>query len=177
MGVTRSTGSSVADRRRGRRGPSDVAATAPAQSRRGALAEFLHDEAASGIVLLAAAVVAVAWANSLWRGAYFSLWHIELRVAGIGKDLQHWVNDGLMALFFFVVGLEIKRELVGGELSDRRAATLPALAATAGRARAGRAVRADRRRRASTGCNRSRASSRCRCSRWPTRASTSTAAC
>ena len=83
-------------------------------------------------MLLVAVVVAVVWANSPWREAYFSLWHTELRVAGIEEDLQHWVNDGLMALFFFVVGLEIKRELVGGELSDRRAATLPALAATAG---------------------------------------------
>ena len=100
--------------------------------RRAALAEFLHDEAASGVVLLVAVVVAVIWANSPWREEYFSLWHTELRLAGIEEDLQHWVNDGLMALFFFVVGLEIKRELVGGELSDRRAATLPALAAVAG---------------------------------------------
>src|SRR4051794_14189029 len=106
--------------------------TAPESSRRGALVEFLHDEAASGVVLLACVVIAVVWANSPWREAYFSLWHTELRVAGIEEDLQHWVNDGLMALFFFVVGLEIKRELVTGELSDRRAATLPALAATAG---------------------------------------------
>ncbi len=107
-------------------------ATAPATTRRSALAEFLHDEAAGGVVLLIAVVVAVVWANSPWREQYFSFWHTELRIAGIEEDLQHWVNDGLMALFFFVVGLEIKRELVGGELSDRRAATLPALAAIAG---------------------------------------------
>ena len=83
-------------------------------------------------MLLAAAVVAVVWANSPARDAYFSLWSTHVSVAGIDEDLQHWVNDGLMALFFFVVGLEIKRELVDGELSERRAATLPALAATAG---------------------------------------------
>src|SRR4051794_12834461 len=108
-----------------------IARPSPA-TRRGALAEFLHDEAAGGVVLLAAAVVAVVWANSPARDAYFSLWATELDVAGIHEDLQHWVNDGLMALFFFVVGLEIKRELVDGELSDRRAAALPAVAATAG---------------------------------------------
>jgi NhaA family Na+:H+ antiporter len=109
-----------------------VTATAPANSRRGALAEFLHDEAAGGIVLLIAAVVALVWANSPARDAYFSLWSTHVDIAGIDEDLQHWVNDGLMALFFFVVGLEIKRELSGGELSDRRAAALPALAATVG---------------------------------------------
>ena len=83
-------------------------------------------------MLLAAAIVAVVWANSPARDAYFTLWSTDVSVAGIDEDLQHWVNDGLMALFFFVVGLEIKRELVDGELSERRAATLPALAATAG---------------------------------------------
>src|SRR4051812_50209490 len=72
------------------------------------------------------------WANSPVRDAYVSLWSTHLDVLGIDEDLQHWVNDGLMALFFFVVGLEIKRELVEGELRDRRAATLPALAAAAG---------------------------------------------
>jgi len=103
-----------------------------ATSPRGPLAEFLHDEAAGGVVLLAAAVVALVWANSPARDAYFSLWETHVSVAGIDEDLQHWVNDGLMALFFFVVGLEIKRELVDGELSDRRAAALPAFAALTG---------------------------------------------
>ncbi len=99
---------------------------------RGPLAEFLHDEAAGGIVLLIATVIAVVWANTPARDTYDSLWSTHVQVLWIDEDLQHWVNDALMALFFFVVGLEIKRELVTGELSDRRAATLPALAAVAG---------------------------------------------
>ena len=76
------------------------------------------------------------WANSPGGDAYFDLWHTKLSLgigdASIDLDLQHWVNDGLMALFFFVVGLEIKRELVAGELRDPRAAALPAVAAVAG---------------------------------------------
>ena len=74
-------------------------------------------------------MIAVVWANTPARDTYDSLWSTHVQVLWIDEDLQHWVNDGLMALFFFVVGLEIKRELVAGELSDRRAATLPALAA------------------------------------------------
>ena len=99
---------------------------------------FLDTEAAGGVVLLAAAVTALVWANSPWRGSYETLWSTELTL-GLGRhaladDLHHWVNDGLMAVFFFVVGLEIKRELVHGELRDRRAAALPALAAVGGMA-------------------------------------------
>ena len=100
------------------------------------LRDFLHNEAAGGIVLVAAAVLAVVWANSPWSGTYDSFWHQELTIgwgqAAITEDLQHWVNDGLMAIFFFVVGLEIKRELVTGELRDPRAASLPAIAAVGG---------------------------------------------
>lgn len=100
------------------------------------LQEFLHDEAAGGIVLVLAAVVAVIWANSSFSGSYESLWGYRLTLGGgslsVTEDLQHWVNDGLMAIFFFVVGLEIKRELVIGELRDRRAAVLPAVAAVGG---------------------------------------------
>jgi Na+:H+ antiporter, NhaA family len=81
-------------------------------------------------------VLALVWANSPERDTYASLWGTELKL-GIGdvaieEDLRHWINDGLMALFFFVVGLEIKRELAVGELSERRAAALPALAACGG---------------------------------------------
>jgi Na+:H+ antiporter, NhaA family len=100
------------------------------------LAEFLHVEAAGGIVLLAATVAALVWANSPWHGSYTELWHTELGFT-LGSyeyslDLRHWVNDGLMAVFFFVVGLEIKRELVTGDLSDRRDALLPVVAAVGG---------------------------------------------
>jgi Na+:H+ antiporter, NhaA family len=101
-----------------------------------ALLEFLRTEAGGGVVLLVAALAAIGWANSPWHGAYHDLWHHEL-VVGAGswavrESLQHWVNDGLMAVFFFVVGLEIKRELVCGELNDPRRASLPAIAAVGG---------------------------------------------
>ena len=86
--------------------------------------------------MLAAAVLAVAWANSPWRASYEDLWHTELAVRFGGRvlreDLRHFVNDGLMALFFLVVGLEIKRELTTGELRHPRAAALPVIAAVGG---------------------------------------------
>jgi Na+:H+ antiporter, NhaA family len=97
---------------------------------------FLSIEASSGILLLVAAVVALAWANSPWGPAYEALLHtpIGIRVSGLAfeRDVQFWVNDGLMVVFFFVVGLEIKRELHAGELSEVRRAALPALAALGG---------------------------------------------
>lgn len=99
------------------------------------LQQFLQTEASSGILLLAAAVAALVWANASAR-SYQTVWHTQLTV-GIGRwaisqDIRHWINDGAMSLFFLVVGLEIKRELVSGELRDRRAATLPAIAAVGG---------------------------------------------
>lgn len=100
------------------------------------LNEFLEEESSSGILLLAAALLAVAWANSPWAAAYEDLWHTELslRFAGLvfQEDLRHLVNDGLMALFFLVVGLEIKRELLIGELRQPRTAALPVIAAVGG---------------------------------------------
>ncbi len=100
------------------------------------LREFLHEEAAGGIVLVLAAVAAVVWANSAFADSYDTFWGRDLTLGfgsfAVTEDLQHWVNDALMAIFFFVVGLEIKRELVQGELRDRRAAALPALAALGG---------------------------------------------
>jgi NhaA family Na+:H+ antiporter len=100
------------------------------------LREFLDTEVAGGLVLLAATAVALVWANSPWSSAYDGLWGTELAVE-VGRwtlalDLRHWINDGLMALFFFVVGLEIKRELAVGELRSVRNAALPALAALGG---------------------------------------------
>jgi NhaA family Na+:H+ antiporter len=97
---------------------------------------FVQVEASSGIVLLLTAVVALVWANSPWSDAYFDLWHttisIDMGVLSIEEDLQHWVNNGLMTVFFFLVGLEIKRELAHGELSDPQRAMLPAAAALGG---------------------------------------------
>ena len=98
--------------------------------------QFLDTEASGGVVLLAAAMVALVWANSPWSASYRTLWSTELTL-GLGRyvlveDLQHWVNDALMAVFFLVVGLEIKRELVHGDLRDRRAAAMPTIAAAGG---------------------------------------------
>lgn len=87
------------------------------------IARFLQAEASGGVVLLVAAVTAVAWANSPWDHSYHDVW---------SHDVRHWVNEGLMALFFFVVGLEIKRELVAGDLQDWRTAAVPAVAAVGG---------------------------------------------
>ena len=98
--------------------------------------EFLSTEASGGVLLLAAAVVALLWANSPWSASYQSLWHTEVTL-NFGRyvldgDLHHWVNDALMVVFFFVVGLEIKQELVYGKLRDPRTAAMPALAALGG---------------------------------------------
>jgi NhaA family Na+:H+ antiporter len=100
------------------------------------LRNFLHTEAAGGVALVIATVVALVWANSPWKDSYVELWSTHLGITlgshSIDLTLQEWVNDGLMAIFFFVVGLEIKRELVEGELRDPRRAALPAIAAVGG---------------------------------------------
>ncbi len=97
---------------------------------------FMRVEAAGAVVMLVAAVVALAWANSAWRAGYASLWSTPAEVTAgflhLELSLREWVNDGAMALFFFLVALEIKRELVLGELREPRAAALPALAALGG---------------------------------------------
>ncbi len=99
---------------------------------------FIRTEASSGILLLLAAVAALVWANSSGGDAYFDLWRHRIAVGPdalhIDEDLRHWLNDGLMTLFFLIVGLEIKRELVRGELSEPRRALLPAAAALGGMA-------------------------------------------
>jgi NhaA family Na+:H+ antiporter len=98
--------------------------------------EFAAKETSGGILLLLCTVVALVWANSPWAHAYTALWHtlIAVRVGGftLSHDLHFWVNDGLMAVFFFVVGLEIKRELLVGELTQPRQAALPIAAAAGG---------------------------------------------
>jgi NhaA family Na+:H+ antiporter len=97
---------------------------------------FTETEAASGIVLLAAAVVAPIWANSRFSASYTDLLEAHLTIDFLGfrldESLLHLINDGLMAVFFFVVGLEIKRELVLGELREPKAAALPVMAALGG---------------------------------------------
>ncbi len=97
---------------------------------------FVGIEASGGLVLLAATAVAIAWANSPWDSAYHDLWHarlaLDFNLFRIDETLGHLVNDGLMAIFFFVVGLEIKRELVEGELASPRRAALPVAAALGG---------------------------------------------
>ncbi|MDR7254679.1 NhaA family Na+:H+ antiporter [Nocardioides sp. BE266] len=100
--------------------------------------EFLRVEAAGSLLLLAAAAVALLWANSPWAASYDSLWHTHLTLdvgpLHLDESLQHWVNDALMVIFFFVVGLEIKYELVNGDLRDPRTAALPIVAAIGGMA-------------------------------------------
>jgi len=101
-----------------------------------AFQEFFRLESASGILLAAFAALALVWANSPWRESYETFWHTEVSIgfgsANLSKGLLHWINDGLMAIFFLVVGLEIKRELLIGELADIKKATLPVAAAIGG---------------------------------------------
>jgi NhaA family Na+:H+ antiporter len=98
--------------------------------------DFAHRESSSGLLLLISTVIAIVWANSPWRDAYAALWEIPITVGvgryGIRESLHHWINDGLMAVFFFLVGLEIKRELLVGELASLRRAALPMAAALGG---------------------------------------------
>lgn len=100
------------------------------------LERFLHIEAASGIVLIIVAATALGWANSAWHESYHNLWQapIGVRVGSVvfERSLEWVVNDVLMVIFFFVVGMEIRRELYEGELSEWRRAALPAAAAVGG---------------------------------------------
>ncbi|MCY4437757.1 MAG: Na+/H+ antiporter NhaA [Chloroflexi bacterium] len=114
-------------------------ASSPGQGRfrvLGLFQEFAHAQASSGIVLLACVIVAIVWANSPFGSSYYDLWHLHFAVR-IGdfvfdKPLEYWINDGLMVIFFFVVGLEIKREVIAGELASPRRAMLPIMAAIGG---------------------------------------------
>jgi NhaA family Na+:H+ antiporter len=98
--------------------------------------EFARIEALGGVLLLITAIIALIWANSPSADTYFQLWHMQIEIVigdfEISHDLLHWVNDGLMVIFFFVVGLEIKREVTSGELGDRKRATMPIMAAIGG---------------------------------------------
>jgi NhaA family Na+:H+ antiporter len=98
--------------------------------------DFFKRQASGGIVLLGATVLAMVLANSPARDFYHHFWEIKLGIGfnefGLTQSLHHWINDGLMAVFFFVVGLEIKREFLAGELASLRSATLPIAAALGG---------------------------------------------
>ncbi len=100
------------------------------------LREFLRVEAAGSILLLVAAAAALVWANSPWAESYDEFWHLHVSLDfgtfHIEETLQHWVNDGLMVIFFFVVGLEIKHEIVHGDLRDPKTASVPIIAALGG---------------------------------------------
>ena len=109
--------------------------TAWARNLEAPLRDFLRTETGSAAILLAGAVAALIWAN-VSASSYESVWHTTLAItvggAGISQDLRHWVNDGLMTLFFFVVGLEARREFDLGDLRDRRRLALPFLAGLGG---------------------------------------------
>jgi Na+:H+ antiporter, NhaA family len=98
--------------------------------------EFAHTESAGGIVLLACTALALAWVNSPWGESYHHVWEtpVAVRLGGLALDmtLHHFINDGLMAVFFFLVGLEIKRELLVGELASLKQAALPIAGALGG---------------------------------------------
>jgi NhaA family Na+:H+ antiporter len=102
------------------------------------LATFMSGEARAGLILMGAAVLALVVANSPLAGAYDALLHHDVTIGtapfALSKSVAHWINDGLMVVFFFLVGLEIKREIVAGELSTRAKAALPVIAAAGGMA-------------------------------------------
>lgn len=97
---------------------------------------FLHVEAASGLVLLACSILALVLANSPYAESFLGFWRTSVGISwngyGMEHSLKHWINDGLMVIFFFVIGLEVKRELVLGELREIRRAALPVAAAIGG---------------------------------------------
>jgi Na+/H+ antiporter NhaA len=102
----------------------------------GPLRSFIATEAGGAGLLLAATVVALVWANSPLSDSYESLWHTDLTIRlgdwTLDKDLRHWLDEGLMALFFFVIGLEVRREWAIGELRDRARVTIPVIAGIGG---------------------------------------------
>jgi NhaA family Na+:H+ antiporter len=108
----------------------------PTNPPRSLFQRFYQTEALSGLLLLVAAILALILANSPWAALYDDLWNIPVR-PGLGTyafslNLRQWINDGLMAVFFLLVGLEIKRELRAGELASVKSAALPIAAALGG---------------------------------------------
>jgi len=101
------------------------------------ISRFINEEAYGGIILIIATIIALIWANSLYYESYHYVWHefhlgFKWGELNMTSSAHHWINDGLMALFFFTVGLEIKREVMGGELSSFRKASMPIAAAIGG---------------------------------------------
>src|SRR5580658_4386926 len=94
--------------------------------------QFIHIQGISSIFLFAAAVLALVWANSPWHDSYHHVWEMELQLSRLQLPIHAWINDALMAIFFFLVGMEIKHEIVHGELSDIRRAALPVFGALGG---------------------------------------------
>ena len=94
--------------------------------------EFIHIQGMSSVLLLGAAIAALVWANSPWHDSYHHVWEMELKLSSIRLPVHAWINDALMAIFFFLVGMEIKHEIVHGELSDIRKAALPIVGALGG---------------------------------------------
>ena len=98
--------------------------------------EFARIEASGGIILLVCAILALLWANSQWAEYYYQLWATDFGITlgdfSFTHHLLEWINNGLMVIFFFVVGLEIKRELTTGELANLKRAMLPVMAAIGG---------------------------------------------
>lgn len=100
------------------------------------VADALRAETVGGVLLLVAAIAALIWANTPAKDSYQSVldFHIGPSALGLNLSLQHWAADGLLAVFFFVAGIELKRELVAGDLRDPKAALLPVAAALCGMA-------------------------------------------
>ncbi len=93
---------------------------------------FIHIQGISSILLLGAAITALVWANSAWQDSYHHVWEMELSLSRLNLPVHEWINDALMAIFFFLVGMEIKHEIVHGELADMRKAALPISGALGG---------------------------------------------
>lgn len=100
------------------------------------ISNFLKSEVAGGVIVLVFALIGIVWANSPWKDLYFSLWETKVGITfgefKFSKTLLHWINDGLMVLFFLLVGMEIKREMIVGELSSFKRSVLPSIAALGG---------------------------------------------
>jgi NhaA family Na+:H+ antiporter len=94
--------------------------------------QFIHIQGISSVLLLGAAIAALVWANSPWQDSYHHVWEMDLTLSRLNLPVHTWINDALMAIFFFLVGMEIKHEIVHGELADMRRAALPIFGALGG---------------------------------------------